>query len=65
MTMRVSGPGGVVVSEPEHAASAMALVQAGLVEIAIGLDPLHQKLEIDAGQTLEGLGLFVDGKTLQ
>ena len=56
---------GVVVSEPEHAAGAMALVQAGLVEIAVGLDPLRQKLEIDAGQTLAGLGLFVDGKALQ
>ncbi len=55
----------LVVSEPENAAGAMALIQAGLIEIAIGLDSLRQKLEIDAGQTLEGLGLFTDEKRLQ
>ena len=56
---------GLAASEPEHPADALRLILSGLVEIAIGLVPIGQKLETDAGQTLEDLGLFVDGRALQ
>jgi hypothetical protein len=51
--------------EVEDASAILEEVRLGLVEILSGLHAIRPKLEMDAGQTLEGLGLFVDGKALQ
>ena len=51
--------------EPDEAGECMALMQAGLLEVLLGLTSLLRNLETDAGQSLTGLGLFTDEGRLQ
>ena len=51
--------------EPDDAGECMALMQAGLLEVLLGLTSLLRNLETDAEQSLTGLGLFTDEGRLQ
>ncbi len=50
---------------PEDAKVLLETMRESLAEIIIGLNTMRLGLEEQAGHTLEDLGLFVDGKTLQ
>jgi hypothetical protein len=43
----------------------LMLFRDGIAEILLGIAALRPKLEKDAGQTIDELGLFVDGGALQ
>ena len=51
--------------DAEDAVEGMGLMQAGLLEVLLGIKSLLPALEEDAGETLNGLGLFTDEGTLQ
>lgn len=66
----IGGPSAVSTSNQSPAGQAqvgapMSLIQAGLLEVLLGLISLRTYLEADAGQTLAGLGLLTDEGRLQ
>lgn len=56
---------GVAQSDGEDSEEALSLIQAGLMEVLIGLNAIQSQLEGNAGATLIDLGLFQDNASLQ